>query len=182
MTADALLVAEADLVARAGSAGLVVSARAGWPETADDTAVTPLAGFVESTFSPLAAAVAGRALSRRADGATTTAVVLVTGLGDVASAVHVAAAVDAGDRVGPLLFFQSVPNAVAGYLSSRNGLTGPVVCLTDAEEGMAMVALLFEDGDADEALVVWLEVTGGPDRAAAVVVRPGTVAGQGDPA
>ena len=35
-----------------------------------------------------------------------------------------------GDRVGPLLFFQSVPNAVAGHVAARWGLTGPVVCLS----------------------------------------------------
>ena len=48
-----------------------------------------------------------------------TAIVMVTALGDVTSATRVAAAVDAGKRVSPLLFFQSVPNAVAGYLAAR---------------------------------------------------------------
>ena len=166
-------------------AGLAVRSSAGWPEAVADAEVTPLAGFVESTFSPLAAAVAERALSRRQPAAGATAVVLITRLGDVTSAVHVAAAVDAGKRVGPLLFFQSVPNAVAGYLAARHGLTGPVVCITDVAEGLAMVALLLEDGDADEALVVWLEVgvtTADPDRAAAVIVGPETHTGQGLPA
>ena len=61
-----------------------------------------LAGFIESTFSPLLAEVAERALRRRAapraDG-DVTAIVMVTALGDVTSATRVAAAVDAGKRV-----------------------------------------------------------------------------------
>ena len=44
---------------------------------------------------------------------------MVTALGDVTTATRVAAAVDAGQRASPLLFFQSVPNAVAGYLAAR---------------------------------------------------------------
>ena len=100
----------------------------------------PLAGFIESTFSPLLAEVAGpgpapgRRPSRRHPGAVT-AIVMVTALGDVTSAARVAAAVDAGQRVPPLLFFQSVPNAVAGYLAARWQLTGPVVCVSGIKRG-----------------------------------------------
>lgn len=163
----------------AAAAGLVVSSSASWPETDADREVTPLAGFVESNFSPLLAEVAGRALRDRAEAqapGTVTAVVIVTALGDVTSAARVAAAVDAGRRVAPLLFFQSVPNAVAGYLAARWHLTGPVVCVTGTGAGLDVAALLIDDADADEALVVRVDlaVTGGDrDRAAAVLVtRP----------
>lgn len=177
----------AALHAAATAAGLCVASSSSWPESDADGEVTPLAGFVESTFSPLIAQVAGRALSRRdqhaAPGAVT-AIVLVTALGDVTSAARVAAAVDAGRRVPPLQFFQSVPNAVAGYLAARWHLTGPVACVSGTSAALDMAALLIDDADADEALVVRVDLAvtdGETDHAAALVVtgpaglsRPGT--------
>jgi len=159
----------------AAVAGLTVSSSAAWPQAEGDRVVTPLAGFVESNFSPLLAEVAGRALRGRAGGAAAgqvTAIVMVTALGDITSAARVAAAVDAGGRVAPLLFFQSVPNAVAGYLARRWHLTGPVVCVSSTSAGADVAALLIADGDADEALVVRVDlpVSGGTDRAAAILV------------
>jgi Beta-ketoacyl synthase, N-terminal domain len=169
----------------AAAAGLTVFSSASWPETDADREVPALAGFIESDFSPLLAEVAGRALSRRALGGralggreqrpasgTVTAVVMVTALGDVSTATRVAAAVDAGERVSPLLFFQSVPNAVAGYLAARWQLTGPVVCISGITAGLDVAALLIADADADEALVVRVDlgVSGGTHRAAAILV------------
>lgn len=164
------------LRAAATAAGLAVSAAACWPETGTDTEVRPLAGFIESTFSPLLAEVADRALSRRPEPAApgrVTAIVIVTALGDVSSAAHVARAVDLGQRIGPLLFFQSVPNAVAGYLAARRQLTGPIVCVGGLDAGLEITAELIEDADADEALVVWVSAGSADDdrdRAAALVV------------
>jgi 3-oxoacyl-(acyl-carrier-protein) synthase len=164
------------LHAAATAVGLTVSASACWPETDADTEVKPLAGFIESSFSPLLAEAAGRVLRRRPEPAAqdrVTAVVMVTALGDVSSAAHVARAVDLGQRIGPLLFFQSVPNAVAGYLAARWQLTGPVVCVSGTNAGVAAAALLIEDADADEALVVRVDLAvtdGDRDRAAAILV------------
>lgn len=164
------------LCAAAAAAGLAVCSSACWPETDTDGEVPALAGFIESSFSPLLAEVAARALRGRTGprpAGNVTAIVMVTALGDVTSAVRVAAAVDAGKRVSPLLFFQSVPNAVAGYLAVRWHLTGPVVCVSGIRAGLDVAALLIEDADADEALVVCVDlaVTGGDrDRAAAILV------------
>jgi hypothetical protein len=169
----------APLLAAAADAGLLALSAASWPEATADDEVPPLAGFIESTFSPLLAEVAARALRRRPEPAVpgaVTAIVMVTALGDMTSATRVAAAVDAGRRVSPLLFFQSVPNAVAGYLAARWDLTGPVVCVSELSAGLGVAALLMDDGDADEALVIRIDqaVAGdGLDRGAAVVVtRP----------
>jgi 3-oxoacyl-(acyl-carrier-protein) synthase len=156
MTVGALAMAE-----RAATAGLAVRAAAAWPELPSDGAPQALPGFVESSFSPLVAAVAERCL-RRAYGeqppaaarAERTAIVLLSRLGDVTTATRLAEAVDGGTRVAPLLFFQAVPNAVAGYVAARWGLAGPVVCLGHADDGLEAVRLLLDDGDADEALVV----------------------------
>jgi hypothetical protein len=98
---------------------------------------------------------------------------MVTALGDVASATHVARAVDQGQRIGPLLFFQSVPNAVAGYLAARWRLTGPIVCVGGLAAGLEIAAALIEDADADEALIVRVDLgvtDDGQDRAAGILV------------
>jgi hypothetical protein len=167
------------LLATAAEAGLEVLSAASWPEESADAAVPPLAGFIESAFSPLLAEVAARALRRRPEPAgpgAVTAIVMVTALGDVTSASRVAAAVDAGKRVSPLLFFQSVPNAVAGYLAARWDLTGPVVCVSGMSAGLGIAATLIDDADADEALVIRIDLAGagdGLDRGAALLVtRP----------
>ena len=150
----------ARLQAAAAAAGLAVSAAAAWPESDDDRQVRPLAGFIVSTFSPLLAEVAERVLRRSGERppGRVTALVIVTALGDVTSAAQVAETVDAGGRVGPLLFFQAVPNAVAGYLAARWDITGPVVCVGSIAAGLDVSRLLIDDADADDVLVVWVDV------------------------
>jgi hypothetical protein len=146
------------LVARAAAAGLIVLAVSAWPESADDVAAPALAGFVSSSFSPIAAEVARRCLQRRpvpvqgTDPAT--GLIIVSALGDFDSARRVAQAVDSGGRIAPLMFFQCVPNAVAGYIATRWCLTGPVVCLGGEGAALDAAGLLLEDGDADEVLVI----------------------------
>jgi 3-oxoacyl-(acyl-carrier-protein) synthase len=161
---------------------VTVAARAAWPEPGDPAAPPAVAGFVVSTFSPLVAVVAERCLSRARlpdrPVPYRTAVVIVSSGGDVASARHVAAAVDAGARIGPLMFFQSVPNAVAGHLAARHGLDGPVVCLSPAgdplTEGLAEAALLIDDEDLDAVLLIVADQD--PDVAQALLIRPGAAA------
>lgn len=133
----------------------------------EGTVPPPLPGFVVSEFSPLVAEAADRCLAARygsppaGEAGERTAIVLVSGSGDLPMAEHVAHAVDTGMRIGPLLFFQAVPNSVAGHVAARWGLRGPVACLCpvgDASaEGLAYAQLLIEDGDADEVLVVAVE-------------------------
>jgi hypothetical protein len=149
-----------------------------WPA---GEAPPPVPGFVVSSFSPLVAELANRCLTARHGNAPApteigrrTGVVLVTSSGDAESAAHVANAVDRDDRVGPLLFFQSVPNSVVGQVAARWGLGGPVVCVgppgPPREAGLAQARLLIEDGDADEVLVVLVEqVEDGPEGSAFLV-------------
>jgi len=193
MTVPASVASLDALTSAAVATGLTVTSSASWPESDSDGEVPALAGFIDSAFSPLVAEVVARTLrgrepSDRASGNRdagdrasgdrdagdrVTAVVVVTALGDVTSATRVAAVVDAGRRVPPLQFFQSVPNSVVGHLAARWHLTGPVACVTGTAAGLDMAAQLIEDADADEALVVRvdLKVTDGDrDRAAAVLV------------
>ena len=160
-----------------------ILARARWPE-AGDRDVPQVPGFVLSSFNPLVAAVADRCLRRHfgeppvpAPVGERTAVIVVSGSGDAVSAEHVARTVDAGARVGPLFFFQSVPNSIAGHVAARWGLAGPVVCLSPTgdpmAEGLAEASLLIEDGDADQALVVLVEQSD-VDESSAVLVGEGT--------
>lgn len=168
----------ARLTGLARESGLRVLAGGEWPEGAEDGEVPVLPGFVGSSFSPLAAEVAGRCLGRRAGGAPVagTGVVVVSALGDLEGAVRVAEAVDGGGAPGPLAFFQAVPNAVAGHVTARWGLFGPVVCVADCAAGVEVAALLVEDGDADEVLLIRVEqaaTAGARDRAAAVLLSGG---------
>lgn len=177
----------------AGVAGgrLRVLAEARWPEPGDGPAPT-VPGFVHSTFPPLVAAVADRCLTRRHGTAPAptgigarTAVLLVTASGDQASAAHVHATVAAGGRPGPLFFYQSVPNSIAGHVAARWGLGGPVLCLSPTGDPRADAGaeadLLLYDGDADEALLVLIEQTATGDHAVAVLLGQGeTECGPGD--
>ena len=117
--------------------------------------------------------------ARRQDGADArrTGIVILSASGDVATNASIARGVDAGARLGPLLFFQAVPNAVAGYIAARWGLTGPVVCLSPAgdalADGYAAAELLIIDGDADEVLIIVAEqsdLDGERDHAFALLV------------
>lgn len=171
----------ASLAEAADAAGLRVLASAAWPESAADRVPPPIAGFIVSSFSPLVAETARRCLGRWADEGSAgpvTAVVVVSPLGDLAGAVHVAEAVDGGTRLGPLLFFQAVPNAVAGHVAALWRLTGPVVCVGDTRGGLDVAALLLADGDADQALLIRVDqahtaadTPAAHDRAAAVLLH-----------
>jgi hypothetical protein len=152
---------------------MMTLASAAWPSSTSDSA-PPLAGFVESTFSPLAAEVARRVLSEAVPPADT-AVIIVSHSGDATSARATEEAVASGRRPSPLLFFQAVPNAVAGYIAAKWNLTGPVVCLTpaspgDVSDGLALAELLIADGDAGGALIISVE-QGPRDAAHALLVK-----------
>lgn len=157
--------------------GLTQLAAAAWPVGTDDPKPPALAGFIVSSFSPLVAEVAQRCLREHygkppapAERGERTAIVIASRAGDTQTAASVARGVDTAARVAPLLFYQAVPNAVAGYLAARWGLAGPVICLspcgdalvdtlTDTlAEALAVAALVIADGDADEALLIAAEL------------------------
>jgi 3-oxoacyl-(acyl-carrier-protein) synthase len=164
---------------------LAILAEARWPEAADGE-LPQVPGFVLSSFNPLVASAADRCLRRYYGDPPVpphegdrTALIVVSGSGDAASADHVASMVDSGGRVGPLFFFQSVPNSIAGHVAARWGIAGPVVCLCPTgdprSDGLAEASLLIEDGDADRALVVLVEQSEtDTSESSAVLVAEGT--------
>jgi hypothetical protein len=177
---------EAPAGGQGGSApeGLAVLARARWPQEGPDTKLPGIAGFILSSFSPLAAHVAEQCLrgyfgSPPADPARGqgTAVVLTSTSGDIGTATAIADALDSGQRMPPLLFYQSNPNAVAGYIAARWGLAGPVICTIAAGDALAdamdCAARLIENGEATAALVIAAnQERDGRDHGTAVLLGP----------
>lgn len=169
-----------------GPAGLAVLGRAGWPAGGAATPPRPVAGFADSPFAALAVHVADACLSqvfcrrpvppRRGD---RIGIVLASRRGDVATAAAIGNAVTLRKRIPPLLFFQSVPNAVAGRIASNWGLCGPLTCTSPVgdplADAIALARLLAGDGDADEMLVVVIELSttdSERDQASAVFLGP----------
>ena len=182
--------------------GMTVLASAYWPRPDAPEQPKPIPGFILSSFAPLVAQVAQDCLAARygapahdLSAETTAGIVLVSVGGDVGTADATRQAVDGGGRVSPLLFFQSVPNSIAGWLAARWGLIGPVICLSPGGDALAdaheTARLLLEDGVADQVLVVLVEQAGrdeqGPDeqgaadQAAAALLGPGPGVGGGAP-
>jgi hypothetical protein len=139
-----------------------------WWWVAEDGPPPLLPGFVQSSFNPLVAAVADRCLTEHyakppepPGDRQRTGLVLASRGGDRVSAEHVRQSVAAGNRLGPLFFFQSVPNSILGHVAARWGLGGPVVCISPVgsavAEGIAEAAGLLSDGDADEVLLIVAE-------------------------
>lgn len=195
------------------AADMEILAEAVWPGPGDGELPPPLSGFVVSAFSPMASAAADRCLEqvygpldtatpaqpdtgggggvRPGPGrrAARTAIVLGTRGGDLETHTATAVAVDAGKSAAPLLFFQSVPNAVVGYVAKRWELTGPVICFSPDDatgdplgEALDVTRSLVAGADVDEALVLLVEQAGpdgGPGSARALLVRPAPDSGEG---
>ncbi|MFC9330454.1 hypothetical protein [Kitasatospora sp. NPDC057015] len=137
-------------------------------------ALPPLAGFTASSFNPLVAETAERCLrshfgpaEARGPVSSRTALLLASGSGDLATALAIDTAAASGQRVPPLLFFQSNPNAVLGLVAARWRLTGPVVAVSPVAavpgevppDALDLAKLLLADGDADQVLVIGAEQT-----------------------
>ena len=140
-------------------------AEARW-QTSTDGEPPGVPGYVVSAFNPLAVAAAERCLRDYSGRTQRTGIVLVSD-GDRVSAEHVREKVAEGKRIGPLLFFQSVPNSIAGWIAAKWDLRGPVVCVTDG--GREEAELLIDDGDADQVLIVQVSA----DQASAQIVSTG---------
>ncbi|MDQ0779984.1 hypothetical protein QF026_008450 [Streptomyces aurantiacus] len=166
-----------------GSRPLTVLARSFW-SAADAPRPPDLPGFTASPFAPIIAHVADLCLTEchgpppvPEERAMETATVLVSQLGDMATEAAVVGSVDHGTKASPLLFYQSVPSAVLGVVSSRWNLGGPVICISPAgdslEEGMDLARLLIDDGSAEDVLLVLVELASREDlvdRAEALLV------------
>jgi len=124
-------------------------------------------GFIASRFSPLVYTAVSRCLEAHGAGLdrARTGVVLTSVLGDTTTADVASRNLAAGRVHNPLLFYQSVPTSVLGYLGREHGIRGPLVCVSagaDAAQRAAELAeLMLASGDADAVLVLYVELRAG---------------------
>ncbi|MER6916681.1 ketosynthase [Streptomyces sp. NPDC000594] len=158
-----------------GRAALVAGASAVCsPPTGEGPPGVP--GFIESRFSPLVRAVVDGCVAdadpdgfaRRAD---RTAVLLVTLFGDVTTTDLASRRMLAGQPHNPLLFYQSVPTSILGYVSRAHGIRGPITCLSahagSAGEALETAELMLAEPTVDQLLLIGVELTGSERTAAA---------------
>ncbi|MFL5345027.1 MAG: hypothetical protein ACJ8AT_09540 [Hyalangium sp.] len=122
----------------------------------------PVPGFIESQFNPLVYAVVKQCLgSWSPEEGAGTAIVLGSGLGDTTTADVASQNVAKGNVHNPLLFYQSVPTSILGYVTREFGITGPLSCVAGGELGPSMLEmadLLLEDESLHQVLLLGLEL------------------------
>ncbi|WP_130796184.1 ketosynthase [Streptomyces otsuchiensis] len=168
-------------------ARLLGTASVAWPA---EGALPGLPGFIESRFNPLVKTVSDRCLAGAApDGLGVsgdhTAVVLVTGFGDVTTTDLASRRLAAGQANNPLLFYQSVPTSVLGVVTRDHRIRGPVTCLSvedsrSAAAAFETVGLLLAEEGVHRLLLIGVELAASPRTRAALAARgssPGPEAG-----
>ncbi|MEU2212282.1 hypothetical protein AB0B95_18490 [Streptomyces hygroscopicus] len=136
-----------------------------------DASAPPVAGFVESAFSPLVHQAVQRCLTARPGDGSRTAMVLASTMGDATTLDLGSRLLAGGQPHNPLLFMQSTANAVLGRLSREFAVTGPLLSLSTladpAAELLATAELLLEDEELDRVVLIGVELTGTERTAAA---------------
>ncbi|GLV77329.1 hypothetical protein [Streptomyces hygroscopicus] len=136
-----------------------------------DASAPPVAGFVESAFSPLVHQAVQRCLTARPGDGSRTAMVLASTMGDATTLDLGSRLLTGGQPHNPLLFMQSTANAVLGRLSREFAVTGPLLSLSTladpAAELLATAELLLEDEELDRVVLIGVELTGTERTAAA---------------
>ncbi|WP_433616666.1 hypothetical protein ACQP2P_15440 [Dactylosporangium sp. CA-139114] len=122
-----------------------------------------LHGFFESRFNPLVArAMVGCLDTVSGKDFSSLGVVLSTVLGDTTTADRASAAVGARRRPQPVLFYQSVPTSVLGHVSTRYGITGPMLCVSGTsdlfEDAMESGELLLLEPDVTQILFIYVDI------------------------
>ncbi|TDB81874.1 beta-ketoacyl synthase N-terminal-like domain-containing protein [Micromonospora sp. KC721] len=137
-------------------------------------ALLAVPGFLESSFNPLVREVARRCLERVAvrpapesgTAGAATAIVLGSVLGDTTTADLASRQLAAGQPGNALLFYQSIPNSILGFVSREFGITGPISCVasTDrlAADLLATAALTLADDGIEQVLAIGVELAANP--------------------
>lgn len=145
---------------------LVVGAAA-IPRSVDEDGPPAVPGFIESRFNPLVRAVVDRCLADAAPArperfADRTAVLLLTLFGDSTTTDLAGQRLQEGRAHNPLLFYQSVPTSILGFVSREHGLRGALTCLSvDAAsmpEAFETAELMLADAEVDQLLIVGVEL------------------------
>lgn len=123
----------------------------------------PVPRFVESDFNPLISfAVRGALAVAGEPPAADTAMVLVSAFGDTQTADAASRLLAAGRPLNPLLFYQSIPNSILGYLGAEFAMTGPIVCFAAGRrllsEGLAVAEPLLAENAARQVLLIGIDL------------------------
>ncbi|MGK5693433.1 ketosynthase [Streptomyces sp. URMC 128] len=158
------------------SAPALVVGAAAIPRSVGEDGPPTVPGFIESRFNPLVRAVVDRCLADAAPArperfADRTAVLLLTLFGDSTTTDLAGRRLQEGRAHNPLLFYQSVPTSILGFVSREHGLRGALTCLSvDAAsmpEAFETAELMLADEEVDQLLIVGVELVA-TQRAAAV--------------
>ncbi|MBW7477303.1 hypothetical protein K0T92_21525 [Paenibacillus oenotherae] len=137
----------------------------------------PVPGFVESQFSPLVYACfkqLAAAQGCRLGG--NSAIVLGSCYGDTTTADLASRNLAAGQHHNALLFYQSVPSSITGYIAQEYGITGPISCISGYGGMMNLLIELASSmlcgEEVETAVLIQAELAGG-DRVRATAVECG---------
>ncbi|MFI0878125.1 ketosynthase [Streptomyces parvus] len=150
----------------------------------DEDAPPSVPGFVESRFSPLVrqavdlcwadAKPAGP--DRFAD---RTGMLMLTAFGDSTTTDLASRRLVEGRVRNPLLFYQSVPTSILGFITRELGITGPLTCLSvhdgGTRESFETAGLMLADDAVDQLLLIGVELAGTARTTAAGAGVPGAV-------
>lgn len=119
-------------------------------------------GFVDSHFSPLVFEVAQQCLRASAGDPARTAIVLGSLFGDATTFDLTSERMVAGELRNPLLFMQTTPNAVLGYVGNEFTITGPMssICVSGGMAGELLMTadLLMATSEVDRVLLLGVEL------------------------
>jgi hypothetical protein len=123
----------------------------------------PVPKFVESNFSPLISFAVRGALSVVGEPpAADTGMVLTSSFGDTETADTASRRLAAGRPVNPMLFYQSIPNSILGYLGCEFAMTGPIICFSAdrrlLSEGLAVAESILAEDAAGQVLVIGIDL------------------------
>jgi hypothetical protein len=155
-----------EAVACAGPWGIGVEAMLGWLDGDREATlrVPPVPGFIESTFNPLVYHTV-KSLLAGAAGAAATGVVLGSELGDTTTSDVASQNLARGRIRNPLLFYQSIPSSILGYLSRELGITGRMSCVSSGTllaDLLEMADLMLADPRTEQVAVIAIELAPNP--------------------
>lgn len=124
-------------------------------------------GFIESQFGPLVRQAVEQSLAGNdPELLRATGIVLGSMVGDSTTADVASRNLVQGRVRNPLLFYQSIPNSILGYVSRHLGLTGPLACVTGTAalhaDLIEMADLWLERPEVRQVVVVDVELAANP--------------------
>lgn len=129
----------------------------------EDVPLPSVSGFITSRFNPLVNEVARRCLANVNDiTGPGTLLLMGTVFGDTTTSDTASRNLVAGEVHNPLLFFQSVPTTILGYIAHEFGITGPIVCISASTNPAgtlrAMAELYLLDDEIRRVLMIEVEL------------------------